>query len=680
MGINNTTLTPPAEPAAGNYKKAHNELGQYGFVVGGTSHNLPVPPQEMTVDEPAATSITATLGGGKWVERRGMLFKQLSLIGTFGFYPKDGSRAEGDADNASAFAQMHSLRKFFRDYQNHFQSGGSHESYQMVWVNPRDTEHLVVELVSFRLTRPKAFVYRYQIDLRVLGYYNGARTSTAGSTPATGRRTTATEEAKVFVTVTRLPYTAVIPPAKIAADKAAPAPAAPAAADPKRSLPLPPNMALGYLKKINGFYNYIRELQGTGSLWTSAAVGFLNDNLSVVYGGIGALSSVANQALGLATSALEVADLAIGTIRAGADAVLRGQSSVAQIVNQANMLGSRFDDGLAAWQLALGINTTPDSTASTTAEATAARSEALSNITGYEQHRVLPGETLPQFAARVVGSTEAAGVLAAVNGLQPPFFSSPDEQLPNTVPYGGVIRVPVFNGSQSSNLVVGAAQQRPETVVLYVDSYDAATATVTVQGFHSWRPNRWAGYIVTGQSGEHRPILSSAGEVLVLSAPFAVPLEYGEQLTLRSVPEKAQTKKTALQQAQQAFGRDLLLVPSPGGGMDLAVGPTGDLALVEGLPNLQQAVMIKMRTRYGDLPMHTSGVDAFGVTPVVGRPVDANAVFALESGIRFSLLSDPRISKVENLVVQASGTAVTASLDITPIGDTLPQSFSQVVL
>jgi len=112
---------------------------------------------------------------------------------------------------------------------------------------------------------------------------------------------------------------------------------------------------------------------------------------------------------------------------------------------------------------------------------------------------------------------------------------------------------------------------------------------------------------------------------------------------------------------QRKYGRDLKLRDSGADGVSLAdieIGQNGDLALIDGLPNVNQAMMIKFSTEQGELPTHP----VFGARFPIGSKLTAQKFNEFMVGTRRTVLQDPRISRIKKLKTFIKGDVITTSV------------------
>lgn len=121
---------------------------------------LPINPEELKQSEPFAILISPTQRG-VISEHNGIVFKDLSISGT------TGQRLSNQRTGYEVFIQ---LRNFFRSY-GQLKKDPTNRNTQLLFINRKDNETLIVEPTSFNLDRTKEapFLYRYNIIFRVLG-------------------------------------------------------------------------------------------------------------------------------------------------------------------------------------------------------------------------------------------------------------------------------------------------------------------------------------------------------------------------------------------------------------------------------------------------------------------------------------------------------------------------------
>ena len=99
---------------------------------------------------------------------------------------------------------------------------------------------------------------------------------------------------------------------------------------------------------------------------------------------------------------------------------------------------------------------------------------------------------------------------------------------------------------------------------------------------------------------------------------------------------------------------------------ELRENEDGDLAIVEDVANLKQAVILKLMTPKGSLPLHPEyGSD---LLLLMGKPKTYKQLTKIKLEIERTIKGDFHITKIENLkVVSSESGSVKVSCDIIPI-------------
>jgi hypothetical protein len=110
------------------------------------------------------------------------------------------------------------------------------------------------------------------------------------------------------------------------------------------------------------------------------------------------------------------------------------------------------------------------------------------------------------------------------------------------------------------------------------------------------------------------------------------------------------------------YGRDLKLSDGSFGTdfADLQVNAQGDLALIDGVDNINQALMVKLSTEQGELSTHPS----FGAKYPIGSKLSLPQLQEFTLNTRRTLLSDPRIESIDSLNAFADGDVVRVSTQL----------------
>ena len=124
------------------------------------------------------------------------------------------------------------------------------------------------------------------------------------------------------------------------------------------------------------------------------------------------------------------------------------------------------------------------------------------------------------------------------------------------------------------------------------------------------------------------------------------------------------------------FGRDIRLVGSAAdvGLCDLAVSSRGDLDIIEGVPNVEQAIQIKFSTERGELATHPE----FGARYGLGTKATMVSIQEFAIDVRHTMLSDPRVDQITKLKLLTDGDKLMVDASAQLVGGDiqLPISFA----
>lgn len=124
------------------------------------------------------------------------------------------------------------------------------------------------------------------------------------------------------------------------------------------------------------------------------------------------------------------------------------------------------------------------------------------------------------------------------------------------------------------------------------------------------------------------------------------------------------------------YGRDLRLADGSLGTdfADLQVNSRGDLDVVDGVANVNQALMIKLSTEQGELATHPT----FGAKYPIGSKLSLPQLQEFTLNTRRTLLSDPRIERIDSLKSYGDGDTIrmSAKLSLRQSNVKLPVEFA----
>jgi hypothetical protein len=163
-------------------------------------------------------------------------------------------------------------------------------------------------------------------------------------------------------------------------------------------------------------------------------------------------------------------------------------------------------------------------------------------------------------------------------------------------------------------------------------------------------------------------------------------LQYGDKILIPKTPETTDiagvddtltdAEKEALSPVVRKYGRDIALSEGSSGTelADLKTGQNGDLQTIEGVPNVQQAMMIKFSTERGELATHPD----FGAEFPVGTKVLLGRIQEFAVNTTATLLSDTRVDRIKRLQIFSEGDIlkVSSSVKLKQTESTLPINFA----
>lgn len=680
---------------------APNQSGRSGFAKPEPDdlHLLNLNPQSLHMSEPFATAVLPSQGGGKFVESHGGVMKSLSIRGTTGFMPPVAPYAQhmktpaqmlaevGAANlsefelaqtnlrqsNQTGFFEFYRLRKLFRQYMLEKRQG---RSVQMHWLDFKGDEFWSVEPMSFDLERGR-FTYTYDIKLNLLepsqlqfsytgneqGFdtkdlrgivnrdfgkemlknpLNGALDSQ--QTNLLSRLSQMSSSAKQFVQ----------------------------------------NFALGVvtlkfqsaIKAIGAIQSFFADISAIRRATLDTALNLYKQANSAVQGLADSFDDV--------TPAAFKRDINEWVIEA--KMITEGLMSN-HLVKFASNPGRGFADENAKYTQPLAVGGTKNAFITETVNSARVTNtgsglallgniEQMVNTTALRAEDVLTGETIFDVAQRLLGDAQRFVDLVIVNRLKPPFIvGSTQNKTPGTIAWGEKVLVPA---SDSGDMLSVASPVQP-SVGAFGGTVDIDVSTtqflmVTPEPL-PYRDDMWSGFTITWltglNAGESRVITSNVDQ-LDGTTMFTV------NRALSTVPQPNDTFSVSLQlftsrvpvtPETSAFGKDIMGVFTKVNGnlvdgtVDVMLGPTKDLAVVQGIENLEQAVTLALQTRRGSNKSNPT----YGTSDVIGRPMEPNILALNVFYVRQSLLQDPRISSVERPKVQYIGTALYFTVYVRPV-------------
>jgi hypothetical protein len=620
-------------------------VGQVPFAE--AMHMLNLNPKDIQVEEPKATEILKTQGGGKFIESRGDVEKTIHISGTTGLLPptaafaehmKPPTRSQLEGSNAllgaylhahsSGFYEFYHLRQLFRRFGVERKKG---ESVHMHWLDFKGDEFWVIEPRRFSMTRGK-FTYQYNISFdcivpseapilkmtqRPSNLLSGLPMNAYLDTPTRAwftRMGQLSSKAKKFVQRFALGVVGLKMQEVISIFTQLQSVLADAAAIRRAALDVP----LGFYRQLDSALTGLRDSydQLAGDAFKSEVnewfleMQFLTDRMRTHHSR--RFSQSPGQALVEANTTFTTPEGRNGFT----SSLMEEPAGSTGELRMSPTLGTSGFDLIGSVQ-------------------------QMAAVTALRREDVLTGETIFDVAQRVLGDVHRFVDLIVLNNLQSPFIVADSTDKPvGTLAWGESIMVPTSDASGSYATAVPV-----DTAVPAIQgTVDAPSATTTVVDTDmEWRIDQWAGFTVEFTSGandgEKRVITENTATALTVNRAWLAAPAIGDtykvylELFSRRRPVTAETR---------AYGRDIMAVFTPTG-ITCMLGPSGDLMSVEGEENFKQAMTMRLQTPQGSNKLHPK----YGTPDVIGRRLEPNTLALYTFFSRQSLLADPRVARVE---------------------------------
>lgn len=574
-----------------------------------------VPPKVVEVEEPFATTIVPTQGGGRFVESHGSIIKTIRVSGTTGLRPYKvtsgldtipvfgsglnslakavGSATGGvlggpfgDPDQLSdkertGFDDLIFLRNLFRKYSDLKSNDALASQTVFLWRNAKDLEFWVVEPGDFKVSQDASspMTYNYQFTLRTLCRFQWAL-SAPPPDPMAKVKGLMEGVVRINKALTGLRQSFLI-----------------VASQANRL------SSMGVFLSSSVYGSAISVIQGLSAIKSSygSITPTIAYNVDRLKGDLErALSDLrnkqANPGVNKAAAGLQEQDPAIR----GLSDMLRATLDLHTdpLIKESSIKESQADKSRAQEAYATGGSTATDSRQY---PSTGGSKSYLGNETSVgrlAQSVVRANEDIRGAAQRLLGDRQRWQILVVVNSLRAPYIAP--------------VRAP------------GVLQ--PGDTILY--------------------PARGPGA---------RALVNNVNQ---------------------SNSESAGDDQNQLGPAQVAYGRDIRLKTSVVNAelSDLEVNQKGDISTIVGVPNVDQAIRIKFSTEQGELAAHPY----FGAKFPIGTKLSGVAITDFRIQTEATLFSDPRVASIRSLDFFASGgdLALLADLVLTDQADTLNTSFS----
>jgi hypothetical protein len=543
---------------------------------------LPRGPQAYTTTRVFRQSVTPTVGG-LVAEERGALWREITVVGSFGLEPKttEDTSAAPEPPNTSGLAlsgpmwTRRMLRNFFDKYAELKADPEFASVTTLEWHDIKLDEHFVVVPLSVDIARTseKRMQYPYTLKLRAVaeagriilpepasGLLAAIKDVIANVSAALTLIASAIQEGSEILGEVRY-FVATIDGILTDLDT--------------------------IVNSAQDFVDGVTDTISVGRVFITSTATLLEDALALMESAEGlpvevrqnyqdaldGLHTVAAQAAAFGTTyAQEIAAVAAAEAGAGGD--------------DAEVLGASAESGPSTSTGDFAARTIRSTDQARVGAGAVPMGRPFGVYAGFRDYTLTAVDTLPSIAARLLGDGALWYDLAIFNRLKPPYTSP--SGIPGTVRPGDVIIVPIVGGANAGAVVSGS--NAPDEDLLGTD--------VMLDEFEDSSPGR--------------PVVDIAID----------------RRTLR------------------------------------------DVRSIVGVPNLVQALQMRLWTERGHMPL----VPGYGLSRVVGFGSTAANASALQVSVRGTVLDDSRVQSVSRLTIKAEGDTIEIEADVLPIGATTAQS------
>ena len=604
--------------------------------------SLPIAPNAITQDEKPAIHIQPTQGGTT-TSHSGNRYKILSIKGTTGINPFRGAggvnRKTGvavlqpnDLKHKSGYEVFLTLRNWFRAYYEYKKQHASEaKDLRLVFKNYKDGEFLIVELQNFRMERQasRSFLYDYTIELRVLAHFTFKPIARSGLEQFSD----ALDTANVYLDAAR-----------------------------------------GTFLK---FQDTLRQIESTYDSVILSPLRRTSLALKALAGVPFTMADVSNRSMKntikeatVLAILLQIKDMQDGyEITGQLDPRLQDIVLAKDLVKDSINRKVEALIALKEGALALDAGVLPENTLS---ELYAESSDALANprsfyentITdirrvqqNYEDYLNLSSATYDGYFDRTSTVTAAANKVPTLDEYELLYAFTQAQLAINLMLTSEDLFKASFDQriAEINDLFAGSIDLQNSTAVRQY-RVPAATSLERIAQQELGDSTRW-GEIAILNELQHPYIVDDATTTLNGVATI------GQVILLPSVPTvgfsriltaKETTANTGLSTLELSFGTDIRLDAN----YDIALTPTGDFDLVSGIENLAQQIRLKLSYEKGELMR----------APEIGAGIQIGTKIPnltdLKDGVSNTLLQDPRIDQVTDLLIKRESSSLFLTMNI----------------
>lgn len=647
-------------------------------------------PQQLQMRRPFATSVTVMQDGGKVVESRGQVLGVVTVSGTTGYLPPNGSvtlrpppgllvpnvvDVDGQLGAVSGYLVFRKLSYLFSMYGDERRRGNM--DVAMYWFDYKNDEFWRIEPQSFDMMRSsrKPMSYDYNIPFQCLERADAVVASTRDVQDPVMFGVTSIGNARVN-TGNVGGVLAKVAGALSAASKSSIITAVSRFADMVTSglnflrhcdavVQRAFQATLNKLDAVVGFFANVHDTFFSLLDTVPTLMAQLSSSLTGLFNTIDKFAPD-NIAQEINAWALEVTTLSDRmAVQVGMLVASQAQRDVRETDQRFSLGRMRLGSTTDLMQEPVGSSGSPDANPFIGAAGLSLVTDVdgLANAAQRSTTVIHHGEDIYSLARRVLGRSERFSDLVLLNKLEFPFIVARADAKPaNTLAWGEHVLIPAARTSTAALVTDGVDVLAVPTTSGTVDT--AALPSQLADSTANWIPDQWVGYSVTAVTGGSRQTLicnANTTTQLTLSGVWTIAITPG--VTTYVVAYSKFDPMRPVTAETRAYGVDLLAVFGPDGRCDAAIGARGDLAVVRGLDNLFQAITLRSRCPLGEHPFHES----YGMAAPIGRPFTDDVGVLYSFFVRRSLLSDPRIGKVRNIQLNDLGDTLTVSAEVQPI-------------
>jgi hypothetical protein len=669
---------------------------------------LDLNPQAISLSEPIQTAVSYTQGGGKFIESRGGVLKNFTVSGTTGLLlpgtlgvaanvlskPSAGGlfdslRAEDQAKR-SGFKAFYELRLLFRRFMLERRLG---KKILMHWLDFKADEFWLIEPKSFDMQRDKGAPFLYRYNISFVGIEPSEDSALRG---VQGRARQVMQEREGAAANRLAASQARLPGQDISSVKAA-----------LRLRQMRSNLLQFVVGRDAGVAGRLKLTLQRVLANMNEVVGIASDINTIRRTLVDLPLTLYRQLLSSIAGAFNILE----DLQTGFEADVVG-SDVNEFLVEARFL----TEGLLAHHQRLFASlpaedllrenqkfTTPRGRTGTTGQLIQEPDEGsavgafpldedpffggngldlIGDVQKIARSSVMrpeiihTGDNIFDLAQRLMGDVNMFVFLILLNRLNPPYIvSSATDKPPSTLAWGETILVPTTTGAKETSLA-GVNPVDPGIFSFSGNVSDFGSNNQVVDDDRpdtamQWRVDQWVGFTVElldgAGVGEKRVVVANTEDVLTVNRPWTLTPSPGDayRVTLEIF-----SKRRAVSAEAQAYGFDLLAkFPKlegglvSGGGVDLVLSGNKDLAIVRGVENFSQAILLRLHTEQNSNKLHPT----YGVGLPIGRPMTPELQALYTFLARGSLFDDPRVDSVNNPQLTFEDGTLRFDVEIKPV-------------